>query len=283
MTPKLVIHGGAGLVESRDFKFSDYDKVLRRIVRESYEQIGEGARVAVLAAIRHLEDNPMFNAGYGSRLQKDGEVRMSAAIMGSDTGRIGGVINIQGVKNPIEVANVLLGRRHRVLSGTEATAFARGRGFEAFNPLTQHRLREHQLRLKGNMGTVGAVAIDVHGVLYAATSTGGIGFETPGRVADSGTVAGTFTSSYAGVSCTGRGEQIMSQAVAVKVVTKVEMGLTLESAINETIRAGNQRRHHYGLIALDCKGKIGIGKTKRSYVLHASFDGSRVQTFKDKR
>ena len=209
MSPSLIIHGGAGVREGNHARFDEYGVRLCSVLEQSYAVLAEtNARQAVIHAVRLLEDDPLFNAGTGSRLQGDGEIRMSAALMLGGEQSFSGVINISGVEHPIDVADMLSGERHAVLAGEQATLYAHANGFAAYDPVTEYRRGEFERRIGGKSGTVGAVALDGHGKICAATSTGGVGFETPGRVSDSATVAGTYASDRVGVSCTGAGEDI---------------------------------------------------------------------------
>lgn len=283
MVPKLIIHGGCGLMESPDFTFKQYEKALKKIITDTYPVlVKRGAREAVLHVIRIMEDNPLFNAGYGSRLQRDGRVRMSAAIIDSVTKRFSGVINICNVRHPIDVANSLSNKRHTVLGGRGATEYARRYLMEYFSPLAPHRLKEYRAKLKGETGTVGAVALDARGRICAGTSTGGIGYETPGRVSDSATVAGTYASDVCGVSCTGKGESIVNQAVAAKIVARVEDGVPLETAVERLVKIARQKRLRFGLISLDKQGDIVVGNGHNTRVLFVKHDGTQVTTFLDK-
>jgi L-asparaginase len=249
-------------------------------VKETYAALCESnAREAVLFGIRQLEDNALFNAGYGSRLQKDGKVRMSAAIMDSESGKFSGVINICNVKNPIDVAAILSKKRHSVLGGKGATEFARRQKMEYSSPVAPHRLKEHHAKVKSDCGTVGVVALDESGRICVGTSTGGIGYETPGRVSDSATVAGTYASKVCGVSCTGRGESIVNQAVAAKIVARVEDGISLNDAIRGITKKSLQQKLKLGLIALDSNGNIVVGNGYHTMVLYAKHDGSKISTF----
>jgi L-asparaginase len=286
MVPKLIIHGGAGLLESPDFTEKDYEEALRIVLKKSYQILLEkGARQSVLHAIRSMESNPIFNAGYGSRIQKDSEVRMSAAIMDSTNSKFTGVINIKNVEHPIDVANSLVKAKHTVLSGDQATEYARKKKFLYFNPIAAHRLKEHLSKIQGESGTVGAVALDERAKICVATSTGGIGYETPGRVSDSATVAGTYASSSCGVSCTGRGEQIVNYALAAKIVTRVEDGIPLGEAVIKIMKQAQskKRKLRFGLISLDKYGNIIVGNGYETRVLFCSHDGKKIRTFRDLR
>lgn len=280
MTPKLLIHGGAGLIESRDITEKRYDKELKPIVKATYQVLLEyGARAAVLEGVRMMEDCSVFNAGYGSKLQKDGEVRMSAAIMDSKSNKFSGVINIRNVRHPIDVADQLSKGRHTVLSGEQATEYARRKKIQYFNPIAPHRLKEYADKLSGDTGTVGVVALDSNGLICAGTSTGGIGYEIPGRVSDSATVAGTYASKHCAVSCTGRGEYITSFALAAKVVTRVEDGVELNKAIQRAMQSAKKARYRMGLIAVDYYGNIVVGNGHDTKVLFATYDGKKTETF----
>jgi L-asparaginase len=269
---RLIIHGGAGRVESSQTSERDWSEALGEIYREADFTLKRGgdARSAVLLAVRRLESEPLFNAGTGSKLQSDGQIRMSAAVMDGARALFSGVINVRHVEHPVDLAAALSGAQHHVLAGAEATEYARRLGFPFHDPLTKERLREYQQRLAGDAGTVGAVALDDEGSLFAATSTGGTGFETPGRVSDSATVAGTYATAAAGVSCTGRGEEIVNLAVAARVAVRVQDGTTLQESVARTVAEGNALNYRFGLIALDRQGNPHVGETSGTRVLFAT-------------
>jgi len=276
----LIIHGGAGAREGMHTGMRDYGASLARILPAAWEVLQKvDAREAVLHAVRLLEDDPLFNAGLGSRLQKDGAARMSAALMDGAGGRFSGVINVERIRHPIDLAAALGGQTHRVLAGEHATRFARSLGMPDFDPVTPHRLAEHKRRLAGETGTVGAVAVDRQGRIWAATSTGGVGFETPGRVSDSATVAGTYADTGAGVSCTGIGEHIVDHGAATRVAVRVADGLTLEAAIGRTLAEADQRGLEYGLIAVDRDGAAMAGSTVGVTTLWAARDRNGQRDF----
>ena len=249
---------------------------MQEAIHPAYETLVEqGARAAVLHAIRLLEKDPIFNAGTGSKLQKDGRVRMSAGLMDSLDGIFSGVINIFDVEHPISVADSLRAEVHHLLSGNEATEYARRKGFPFHDPITMSRFIEYRkaLRNREKFGTVGAVALDIEGNICAGTSTGGIGNETPGRVSDSASVAGTYADTVGGVSCTGKGEHIINQAVAAQVIYRLKDGIPLKKILIELTKEGARRKHEFGLISLDGKGKFGVRSTKSSIrVLYALKD-----------
>jgi L-asparaginase len=128
------------------------------------------------------------------------------------------------------------------------------------------------------LGTVGCVAFDKHGHLAAATSTGGKGFELPGRVSDSATVAGNFANTVCGVSCTGVGEDIVSGAVATKIVTRVTDGLSLSEACARTFAELKPFDGFAGAIAIDKDGNM-FNIDSHPSMVYASFDGKSLTIF----
>lgn len=280
MTPKLIIHGGCGRFEGRHARLQDYETRLARILEKSYARlVKKDAKAAVVYAMRLLEDEEVFNAGYGSKLQSDGTARMSASYMDGLSGKFSAVINVENVRHPIDIAKILNRRKHTVIAGSPAEAFARKVDIPVFNPVAPHRLEEHLARKSGETGTCGVVALDSSGRICAATSTGGIGYEVPGRVGDSPTVAGNYASGHCGVSCTGIGEHIINLAVAARIVTQVDDHQRLDEAVARVVSLGNERKSRFGLIALDAEGHIQVGQTQGVVVLAAWHDGTAPSTF----
>ena len=278
---QLIIHGGAGSLEGKLENAQVMHDSLCKIWEESFDILQKGtAEETVCHAIRMLEDDPIFNAGTGSKLQADGQVRMSSALMDGTNNIFSGVINVQNIRNPIEAAALLSKEENTVLSGAQATEFCRKNGMDDYNPVTQERLEDYKKRCSGKHGTVGTVALDNEGHIFAGTSTGGIGYEIPGRVSDCPTVAGTYASTKAGVSCTGIGEQITQQAAAAKIVTRVEDGMPLHEAVTLTMSESNKFSYLYGLISLDSEGHVEVGKTEAlDEVFYAFHDNNRIRTF----
>ena len=278
---KIIIHGGffsesATNQETKMAKQND----LAQIVENAYTFLKtHTALQTVVYATSLLENNELFNAGIGSQIQSDGKVRLSASLMDGKTQKFSGVINLEDVKNPIEVAEKLLNYDDRVLSGNGALAFARANNFEYFNPITAQRHAEYQAKLnqQERKGTVGCVALDADGNLAAATSTGGKGFEIPCRVSDSATVAGNFANNFAAISCTGVGEDIVSVALAAKIVTRVTDGFTLQSACDKSFEELRSLAGFAGVIGISVKGEI-YHCDSHPYMVWASFDGS-LQVF----
>lgn len=278
---KIIIHGGffSESHTNAETKRAKQEALLR-IARESYEYLKtHSAFESVIYAVEQLEDDPLFNAGIGSQIQSDGKIRMSASVMDGRTQKFSGVINIEDVKNPIRVAEKLMDVDDRVLGGEGATNFARANGFEKFSTEIQQRREEYDAKLAATgTGTVGCVAIDANGNLAAATSTGGKGFEIPGRISDSATVAGNYVNQHCGVSLTGVGEDIVSGAVAAKIVTRVTDGMSLEQAFAKTFAELKPYDGFAGAIAIDKDGNVFHQDSHPSMVF-ASFDGESAEVF----
>jgi L-asparaginase len=278
---KIIIHGGFFSESStnQETKIAK-QKSLERIVKSAYEFLkSHSALETVVFAVTQLEDDELFNAGIGSQIQSDGKIRMSAALMDGETQKMSGVINIEEVKNPIQVAAILMKEDDRVLGGSGATTYARKNGFEVFSTEIPQRKAEYQAKLKSlGTGTVGCVAVDNNGKLAVATSTGGKGFELVGRVSDSATVAGNYANANCAVSLTGVGEDIVSNATAAKIVTRVTDGFTLENAFKKTFSELLPFDGFAGAIAIDNLGNVFHQDSHPSMVF-ATFDGENFEVF----
>ena len=272
---KIIIHGGFFSESSTNHETKvAKQEALLRIVRDSYEFLKtHSALETVVYAVSQLEDDTLFNAGIGSQIQSDGKIRMSASLMDGSTEKFSGVINIEEVKNPIQVAQILMEVDDRVLGGSGATNFARQHGFEQFSTEIPQRRAEYEAKLKtAGTGTVGCVALDKNGKLAVATSTGGKGFEIPGRISDSATVAGNYVNEFCGVSLTGVGEDIVSNATAAKIVTRVTDGFSLEKAFQKTFTELKPYDGFAGAIGIDNKGTI-FHQDSHPSMVYAWFDG----------
>lgn len=278
---KIIIHGGffSESNQSNETKLAKQNS-LKDIARKSYEFLQNNSAFDTVAyAVSLLEDDELFNAGIGSQIQSDGIIRMSAAIMNGETQKMSGVINIQDVKNPIFIAKELIKEDDRVLGGNGAKKYATKNGFEDFSTEIPQRRKEYEEKLKnGRKGTVGAVAIDKQGKLAVATSTGGKGFEIPGRISDSATVAGNYANQYCAVSCTGVGEDIVSNATATKIVTRVTDGLSIENAFDRTFEELKEIDGFAGAIGIDREGNI-FHQDSYPTMVFASFDGIDFEVF----
>ncbi|MBX2966014.1 MAG: isoaspartyl peptidase/L-asparaginase [Cyclobacteriaceae bacterium] len=281
MAPKIIIHGGffSESLTSDEVKKAKQD-ALTRIVKSAFQFLEtHSALETVVYATEQLEDCDLFNAGTGSQIQSDGKIRMSASIMDGVSLKFSGVINIEGVKNPVRVAEKLLQTQDSVLGGDGATLFARKQGFNYYSTETPQRRKEYESKLKAaTTGTVGCVALDKEGRIAVATSTGGKGFEIPGRISDSATVAGNYANANCGVSCTGVGEDIVSGAIAAKIVTRVTDGLSLQQACERTFAELKPFDGFAGAIAISKNGSI-VHIDSHPAMVFASFDGNRLEVF----
>jgi L-asparaginase len=300
IVPKLIIHGGAGSSLQDKGGLTLVREALHGIVADIYAQLmaGMDATSAVVYGCKLLEDHPRFNAGKGSVLQSDGQVRMSAALMDGQAQRFSGVINVSRVQHPIEMAAFLQTDCDRVLSDLGAAELARELQLPIFDPLTDLRLQEWLQERKDNFsrsmanviaepvtsapvtsdsarrGTIGVVALDTQGRIAAGTSTGGKGLERIGRVSDSAMPAGNYATPLAGISCTGIGEDIINQCLAARIVIRVTDGLSLAEAFHKSLKEAHTHQCDLGAIGLDHTGTLGWGKT--SDVLLAAFHTGKV-------
>ncbi|MEO6850289.1 MAG: isoaspartyl peptidase/L-asparaginase [Mucilaginibacter sp.] len=273
---KIIIHGGffSESGTNQEVKHAKQE-ALKEIVQLGYRYLEtHNAIETVVYTVCLLEDCDLFNAGTGSQIQSDGKIRMSASLMNGKTMQFSGVINIENIKNPIRVAEKLLAMEDKVLSGRGALEFARDNGFEHYNPETAQRRHEYEKKLSDSirLGTVGCVALDIYGDLAAATSTGGKGFEIPGRVSDSATAAGNYVNEFAGISCTGVGEDIVSGAVAPKIVTRVTDGMPLQLATVKTLNELKPFNGFAGVIGIAANGDTYHADT-HPYMVWATHDG----------
>jgi L-asparaginase len=292
MQPKLIIHGGAGSSLKGKGGLAAVRQSLNSIVQEVYQLLLNGATAteAVIKGCELLEDEPRFNAGTGSVLQSDGQIRMSASLMDGSAQRFSGVINVSRVKNPIQLAQNLQQQEDRILSDYGAAELLRELNFPIYDPLTDLRLQEWIQERKDNFkkemagviaeeelvtntearrGTIGVVALDSQGKIAAGTSTGGKGLERIGRVSDSAMPAGNYATSQGGVSCTGIGEDIIDECLAAKIVIRVTDGLSLKDAMERSFKEADHNQRDLGAIAIDATGAIAWGKT--SEVLLAAY------------
>ena len=285
--PKLIIHGGAGSSLKGKGGLEAVRQSLHQIVEEVYQLLlaGKTATEAVIKGCQLLEDEPRFNAGTGSVLQSDGQIRMSASLMDGMKQRFSGVINVSRVKNPINLAERLQTEDDRILSDYGSAELLRELNLPIYDPLIDLRLQEWIEERKENFsrkmagviaeddqarrGTIGVVALDNQGRISAGTSTGGKGLERIGRVSDSAMPAGNYANQFAGVSCTGIGEDIIDECLAAKVVIRVTDGLSLVKSMTKTMQEASNNKRDLGAIAISHKGKIVWGKT--SEVLLAAY------------
>ena len=261
-------------------KETAYRATLKASVQAGYRALQDGATstMAVVTAIRVMEDCPMFNAGRGAVFNAAGNHEMDASIMEGAGMNAGAVASVSHIKNPIDLAlNVMTESEHVMLMGAGAEEFARQHGFEMMDPAYFHTdFRKQQLqRIKDRenaqlakaagdqqdqwFSTVGAVALDHHGDLAAGTSTGGTSNKRWGRVGDSPIIgAGTYASNDScAVSATGHGEFFIRYVVAYNICQRVELGLPLSEAADKVVNhILVKARGEGGVIAIDRHGNI---------------------------
>jgi L-asparaginase len=266
--PLLLVHGGAGGKALNGERRRAYVESLTRILEQAWPLLARGgsALAAVVRAVELLENDPLYNAGLGSKIQSDGRIRMSASLMDGRRLRFSGCVNVEGVKNPIRLAKFLQARKDRVLAGAGARRFAREAGLPFASPFTPRARADFERLLHGKSGTVGAVALDRKHHLAAATSTGGRGFEYPHRVSDSPTAAANFANRLGAVSATGVGEEIVEHAVAARICAFLEAGLSLKAATQRVFTEARRNRAQFGWIALDRLGQAQAVTTTKTLI-----------------
>lgn len=278
---KIIIHGGffSESSQSEETKTAKQQS-LKKIINSCWEYLQDHSAVeTAVYAVSLLEDDELYNAGTGSQIQSDGKIRMSASLMNGKTEKFAGVINIESVKNPIKIAEVLLQEDDRVLGSSGAKQYAEKHGFKDYSTEIPQRRAEYEEKLKnGGLGTVGCVVLDKDGNLAAATSTGGKGFELVGRISDSATVAGNYANNFCAVSCTGVGEDIVSNATAAKIVTRVSDGLGISDAFSRTFAELAEIDGFAGAIGIDKYGNVHHQDSHPTMVF-SSFDGSIYEQF----
>jgi L-asparaginase len=260
----LMLHGGAGPMDPSETGILSATETLRRIASLVGERERGASNLSFAAALLSgLEDDEQFNAGYGSALQADGQARLSASLMDGESLSFSGVMSVSDVQNPSRLALNLQKSSSRVLTEPGALRLARRLGLPPANLVTEERFRRWlDQRTRNNpdgFDTVGVVCSKDG--LVAGTSTGGRGFEVPGRVSDSATVAGNYASPFAAISLTGIGEQIVDFGVAVRIETRVRDGMTLEQACRRTYDEALKLGHAYGWIAADRHGNWCVAHT----------------------
>ena len=260
--PVLIIQGGAGKAFQDKKRAARIRAKMTRFVKLSYQTLLKtSALEAVTFAVKCLEDDRDFNAGTGSQLQADGIARLSASIMDGSRQRFAAVINLEQIKNPVLVARSLLTEKDRVLCGKEALTFAKSLGMKVQDARTKASIQRWLKTKEEACDTVGACALDRFGHLASATSTGGRGFERPGRVSDSGMPVANFADAWCAVSATGIGEEIIDEGLAIKIATRIRDGLTLQQAFTKTFRELKNRFRKIGAVGLDTKGRVAWSKT----------------------
>lgn len=291
----IAIHGGAGTITPQNMtpeREAEFKTALQEATEAGYQVLANGGSAldAIEAAIRLMEENPLFNAGRGAVYTYEGRHELDASVMLGNTFEAGAVAGVTNIRSPFQAARAVMEQsRHVMLSGSGAEEFAREQGLDMvsntyFN--TPHRYEQLQRALERlreeertgshiaavteiegwdpafNMGTVGAVALDADGNLAAGTSTGGMTAKRWGRIGDSPIIgAGTWADNEScAVSATGHGEYFIRYHVAADICSRVKyQGLSIEEAGNLVIHdvlmtAGGTG----GVIIVDAEGNISM-------------------------
>jgi L-asparaginase / beta-aspartyl-peptidase len=301
-TITIVIHGGAGTITRENMspeKEKAYHEKLGEALDSGYAVLEKGGKSveAVIAAIKVMEDSPLFNAGKGAVFTHDGRNELDASIMDGSNLMAGAVAGVTTIKNPITAAHaVMQNSEHVMLVGRGAESFAEEQGLDIvspsyffdstrYNQLLKALDSEKQNRAKANVrdnkfGTVGCVALDQYGDLAAGTSTGGMTNKKYGRVGDSPIIgAGTYANNLTcAVSATGWGEYFIRLGVARDIAALMEYGnLSVQEAADSVImrklpRLGGDG----GIIALDRQGNFSMTFcTAGMYRGHKTKNGDR--------
>lgn len=306
--PRLafIIHGGAGVI-SRSTMTPEMEKQYRAKLEEavlagySVLQAGRPSMDAVEAAIRILEDSPLFNAGKGAVFTNEGKNELDASVMDGKTLGAGSVAGLRRVKNPITLARAVMEKSPHVMMVSEgAEKFAAEQKIELVDPKyfwTQHRwdalqkiLKEEAEKKKvglassqpaNRFGTVGAVALDKNGDLAAGTSTGGMTNKKYGRVGDAPIIgAGTYANNATcGVSATGWGEYFIRLGVARDISALMEYrALPVQNAADIVIKQKLQKAGgDGGVVAIDKFGNYGVSfNSEGMYRAYINAEGKPV-------
>ncbi len=278
--PVLLVHGGAWAIP--DDMVEAHLNGVRHAADAGWRvlQAGGSALDAIEAAVVVMEDDETFDAGRGSFLTRDGRVQLDALMMDGRTLRAGGVGCVEHIRNPIRAARKVLDESpHVYLVAQGAEVFAQEHGIDLCSnaelviPREMERLKQAQQKeLAGDKheifaaptvahDTVGAVALDQHGSIAAATSTGGTLNKTPGRVGDSSLIGcGCYADNEtAACSTTGWGEPMMKLVLAKWAADRVQAGGDPARVAGEAIHYLHRRLHgHGGMILLDAQGRFGM-------------------------
>jgi len=293
MRPSLIVHGGAWDIPDEAIEACNAGCL--RALRAGWGVLINGGHAldAIEAAIIVLEDDPVFDAGYGSHLNLDGEVECDAIVMDATTLRAGSVAGLRHVKNPVRVARAILEHSpHMMLISAGAERFAVEHDIalcdseQLVSPAEREaweRCREDSHAAEHHrgheQGTVGAVALDEQGRLLAATSTGGTCCKLPGRVGDSPLIGcGCYADGETGaVSSTGYGEAIMKVVMAKTACDFLRpANSTPARAAQAAVQLlANRGKGTGGLILLDKNGNPGFAfNTPRMSYGFVNPDGS---------
>ena len=260
--PLLILHGGAGPMDPSIQGVNEATEALECAARQVLH-MGAKDLELVVRSLEQLENNPLFNAGFGAALQADGKPRLSAALMNGARQSFSGVISISDIRHPSRLAWALQDASSRVLTAPGHEKLSKKLKLSPENLINPPRLaawEQNRREAAFSSDTVGALVWNGQ-QLFAGTSTGGRGFEEPGRVSDSATVAGTYATPFAAVSATGIGEEIVDDALAARLETRMRDGMTLEQACQKTYDEATRMQRSYGWIACDAEGSFAVAYT----------------------
>lgn len=271
--PVIVVHGGAWFIPAAHREA--FIEGCRQAASTGWARLCAGASAldAVEAAVRMMEDDPTFNAGRGSHLNSAGDVETDAILMDGATLNLGAVAAVQGIRNPVSLARLVLERSpHNFITGAGAQAFAREMGVPLVDPATMMGTPP----IAGwsppadtggadtgsaDADTVGAVALDMHGNLAVAASTGGTAGKWPGRVGDSPLVGcGAYADNAVGAAAaTGHGEMLMRVVISKTACDQLAAGRPAQEVAAAVIHLLHGRVGGYGgIIIVDRYGHIGL-------------------------
>ena len=301
MTYSLVVHGGAG--DWKGVRRSKGIRGVRRATLNGQEVLRRGgiAVDAVEASVVTMEDDPTFNAGYGSALNLVGRVEMDASIMNGRTLQAGAVALLTRVKNPITLARLVMEKTdHVLMAGNGAESLAKLFHLEHRNPVTpaaKKTWRSLRAQLERatiahlpktsqlvddlpeivNSGTVGAVAQDGDGNIAAGTSTGGLPLRLPGRIGDTPLIgSGTYATRSGGCSVTGIGEGAIRLVLAKTACDFMRKGSTAQKAAEQSVMLlQRQLGLRIGMVTIDVRGRLGSAHSTRDLYWAFSKTGMR--------
>lgn len=261
MPTALVLHGGAG-VWPDDLR-GEASAAIERCAEAGWRRIGDGALEAVVAAVRALEDEPLFNAGIGACLTSTGTIEHDAGVMEGARLAVGAVASVLGPRHPVELARAVMEQTaHVLLVGPGAVDFGRRSGVEMADPEIFFTARRREGRITSD--TVGAVALDAAGHLAVAVSTGGYTGKLPGRVGDGPIPGAGFYAEDAvvAVCATGTGEGFMRLVLSRQVRDMVAAGATAQEAVERALsELGSRMEMTGGMIAIDAESRVGVAST----------------------
>lgn len=263
MTYALVLHGGAGARPGTDY--TKQKAHLEGLITAGQAKLvdGQSALDVVTWAIEELESSGLYVAGKGSAPHSLGGFELDASLMHGPNRRAGAVAAIEGIQSPIRAAQVVLNDgRHVMLAGAGAQHAAKAAGLAEIHDPQEYYSEHvsHGSADSANHGTVGAVALDIHGELAAGTSTGGTFNKLVGRVGDTPIIgAGTWADYTVAVSCTGLGEAFIRTATAYDVSARMRYaGTPLKQATLQVLDEVAKFDGDGGLIAIDAQGNISM-------------------------